>query len=81
MSTFSFVASLCPKSSFFLLGCLIALYFGTRILYRLCLAPVARFPGPKFAALTYFYEFYYDVWLGGKYTWKLRELHRKYGVC
>ncbi|KAI0011562.1 cytochrome P450 [Xylariaceae sp. FL0662B] len=47
--------------------------------YRLYFAPSARFPGPKLAALTFWYEFYYDAWLEGQYTWKIRDLHRKYG--
>jgi hypothetical protein len=25
------------------------------------------------------YEFYYDVWLKGQYTFKIRELHKQYG--
>lgn len=48
--------------------------------YRLYLSPIAKFPGPKFAALTFWYEFYYDVYKRGKYTWKLKELHEEYGV-
>ncbi|CZS92511.1 hypothetical protein WAI453_006722 [Rhynchosporium graminicola] len=58
-------------------GCLIyvlALAFG-----RLVLDPLAGFPGPKLAALTNWYEFYYDVVLQGKFTFKIQELHRKYG--
>lgn len=49
--------------------------------YRLYLTPSARFPGPKLAALSYWYEFYYDVWPHqGQYTWKIRDLHRRYGT-
>lgn len=47
--------------------------------YRLYLSPLAKFPGPKLAALTLWYEFYYDVVKGGKYTWKIGELHEQYG--
>ena len=46
---------------------------------RLVLSPVAKFPGPKLAGLTFWYEFYYDVVKGGRYTFKIRELHEKYG--
>lgn len=49
------------------------------IIYRLYLHPAAKFAGPRVAALTYFYEFYYDVWQGGQYTWKIRDLHKQYG--
>ncbi|KAL9078820.1 MAG: hypothetical protein Q9157_002261 [Trypethelium eluteriae] len=49
------------------------------VVYRLVLSPIAGFPGPKLAALSFWYEFYYDVIEGGRYTWKIRELHDKYG--
>ena len=32
-------------------------------IWRLYLSPVAHIPGPRFAALTFWNEFYYDVWL------------------
>ncbi|KAJ5692351.1 cytochrome P450 [Penicillium macrosclerotiorum] len=48
-------------------------------IYRLCLSPIAHFPGPKLAALTMWYEFYYDSYLGGQYTFRIQEMHRKYG--
>lgn len=57
--------------------CLYLLLLGV---YRLFITPYAKFPGPKLAALTYWYEFYYDVWKEGQYTWKIRDLHRKYGM-
>ena len=47
--------------------------------YRLCLSPIAGFPGPKLAALTLWYEFYYDVVCGGRYWVKIIELHDRYG--
>ncbi|KAI9785213.1 MAG: hypothetical protein M1835_003379 [Candelina submexicana] len=48
-------------------------------IYRLYVSPIAKFPGPKLAALTFWYEFYYDVYKRGKYTWKLKELHQDFG--
>ena len=65
-------------SSALLIGILIA-YCTYLAILRLFFSPAAKFPGPKLAALTYFYEFYYDVWQEGQYTWKLRDLHRQYG--
>lgn len=32
-----------------------------RIFYRLYLSPIAHFPGPKIAAATWLYQFYFDV--------------------
>lgn len=49
------------------------------VIWRLFLSPIAHIPGPRFAALTFWNEFYYDVTLGGKYTWKLLEYHQQYG--
>ena len=50
------------------------------ILYRLYFSPVAGFPGPRLAALSFWYEFYYDVVKRGQYTFKIRELHERYGT-
>jgi cytochrome P450 len=51
-------------------------------IYRLYFHPLRHFPGPKLAALTYWYEIYYD-WFAGPYpgsnTYHLDELHNKYG--
>jgi cytochrome P450 len=49
------------------------------VFYRLFLSPVAKFPGPRLAAATYWVEFYYDIVLGGKYIWKVKEWHQQYG--
>ena len=49
------------------------------VIYRLYMSPIASFPGPKLAALTLWYEFYYDVVKHGRYTWKIAELHKEYG--
>ena len=55
-------------------------YIITLAVHRLYLTPLARFPGPWLAAFTLWYEFYYDVVLRGRYTWKICEMHRKYGM-
>lgn len=47
--------------------------------YRLWLSPIASFPGPKLAALTGWYEFYYDVILNGSYFHQIEEMHRQFG--
>jgi hypothetical protein len=48
-------------------------------IYRLYFSPIAKFPGPKLAALSRWYEFYYDVILQGQFTFHIQELHKKYG--
>ena len=55
------------------------LYILGGAVYRLHLSPIAGFPGPKLAALTYWYETYYDVVRKGRYAFKIEEMHRKYG--
>lgn len=61
-----------------LVGVVLA-YYGTLAFYRLFLHPLARFPGPKLATISRWYEAYYDVVLGGQYTSKIAELHKIYG--
>ncbi|KAK5115234.1 hypothetical protein LTR62_001434 [Meristemomyces frigidus] len=56
---------------------LVTLLYG--VVQRVCLSPLARFPGPKLAALTRAYQFYFDVLLQGQMPWELARLHAKYG--
>ena len=50
------------------------------IIYRLYLSPVAKFPGRKLAGVTFWYEFYYDVFKGGAYIWEIKKMHEQYGL-
>jgi hypothetical protein len=50
------------------------------VLYRLYFSPLAKFPGPKLAACTAWYEFYYDAIRHGKYTFEIARMHKQYGV-
>lgn len=56
-----------------------AIYVVHLVVTRLYLSPVAKFPGPKLAALSRWYEFYYDVILKGQFTFHIQDLHRQYG--
>lgn len=49
------------------------------ILYRMVLSPLAKIPGPRLAALTSWYECYYDVFKPGQYVFKIKQLHEEYG--
>lgn len=68
-------------STLLAVGCvlLLATYGVLTAVSRLFLSPISRFPGPKLAALTRWYEFYYEVVQKGQYTFHIQELHKKYG--
>jgi hypothetical protein len=50
-----------------------------RTVYHLYFHPLSKFPGPKLAAATYLYEFYYDVIKSGMYIWEIERMHERYG--
>ncbi|GMF76418.1 unnamed protein product [Aspergillus oryzae] len=54
-------------------------YLVIRSIYRLYFHPLSKFPGPKLAAVTHLYEFYYDVVKGGKFIWEMQRMHDQYG--
>ncbi|EAS29326.3 uncharacterized protein CIMG_08072 [Coccidioides immitis RS] len=55
------------------------LYLVSLAVYRLYFSPLAKFPGPKLAALTRWYEAYYEIVKIGQYSFKVDELHDKFG--
>jgi len=77
-----FLESLLSSLTLSAIAVAVATWLVGSAVYRLYLSPIAKFPGPKLAALTYWYEFYYDVIKdgGGKYTRKIEELHEIYGM-
>ncbi|KAF9892112.1 hypothetical protein FE257_002518 [Aspergillus nanangensis] len=58
---------------------LTVVYLLSLAIYRLYLSPIAHFPGPRLAALTVFYEFYWEAICNGQFTFHIGELHKKYG--
>jgi hypothetical protein len=49
------------------------------LVYRIYFSPLARIPGPTWAALTGYYELYYDLFQGARFPWVIQSLHAKYG--
>lgn len=54
-------------------------YLAALVIYRLFFHPLAKFPGPKYAAISRWHEYYYDVHLQGKFMFYLKTLHDQYG--
>ncbi|KAI1195543.1 putative cytochrome P450 [Nemania serpens] len=61
------------------LGATLGVCFLYTCIYNLYFHPLAGFPGPKLAAATRLYEFYYDVIRKGKYVYKIEDMHKRYG--
>lgn len=57
----------------------LVVYIVALVVQRLLLSPIAHFPGPKLAAVTWWYQFYYDVLNRGSYLFKIQQLHSIYG--
>lgn len=47
--------------------------------YRLIFSPLAKFPGPKLAAATPWYEAFIDLW-HNNFPDSLADMHKKYGM-
>lgn len=76
----------CTLLPLFAVAIMLGLTFGLFILWliftaftRLYTSPLARFPGPRLAALTTWYQFYFDVIRDGRLPWHLANLHKIYG--
>ncbi|RAK94263.1 cytochrome P450 [Aspergillus costaricaensis CBS 115574] len=57
----------------------ISIYACSVFTIRLYFHPLSKFPGPRIAAATSWYEFYKDVILSGQYSKSFPSLHAKYG--
>ncbi len=50
------------------------------LVYRLYLHPLKAFPGPRLAAVTDYYQGYFEVWKNGMFVQHLDKLHEVYGL-
>lgn len=70
-----------PKLWMYLYGAILIsfTYIICLIIYRLFLSPLANFPGPTLAAVSGWYEAYFQLVKQGRFTWQIESLHEKYG--
>lgn len=61
----------------------IVAYLAGLTLFRALLHPLSNVPGPKLAAVTGWYEFYFDCVKHGQYAFHIQSLHKQYGkqIC
>lgn len=55
------------------------IYIACLVVYRIFFHPLAKFPGPRYAALSRWHECYFDVYQQGKFIFWIEEQHKKYG--
>lgn len=51
-----------------------------KAVYNLYFHPLHKFPGPKLAAATHAYEFYYSIVRDGEFIWEIEKMHKQYGT-
>lgn len=54
-------------------------YYLSKAVYNYYFHPLAKIPGPWWAAVSYLPEFYYDVIKGGRYFTVILQMHEQYG--
>ena len=63
-----------------ILAILLVFYIFGLYIYRMFFDSLSHIPGPKLAAASLWYEFYYDVVLKGQYTFEIGRMHEQYGM-
>jgi len=76
---FSLLATMDWRTALLASGAACVLYVVVGGIRRVWFSPLSKFPGSKFAALTLWNEFYWDVVQRGTFMWKIQEMHEKYG--
>lgn len=56
------------------------IYTLTVYIYRIWFSPLSHIPGPKLAAATRWYEFYFDAVKTGRYFAEIERMHKVYGI-
>lgn len=51
-----------------------------KVVYNLYFHPLSQFPGPKLAAATHAFEFYWSIVRDGEFIWEIERMHNKYGT-
>ena len=56
-------------------------WYASRLVYNVYFHPLAKFPGPRLAGASRWYEAYFDnlVGCGGQYMNEIDRIHRDYG--
>ena len=57
----------------------VVFYVLYKVVYRLFFHPLSNVPGPWYAAISTFYEFWWDAPKSGQYMFRIEEMHKKYG--
>lgn len=68
------------QTDLLLLAAAYVAYVVVNIVWGLYFGPLANIPGPKWAALSLWHEFYFDVVRRGTFIWRIEEMHREYGT-
>lgn len=80
IETGSKLSLLAPTEALCIATFAFCIYAVVLVVYRLYFHPLCKFPGPRLAASTLWYECYYDVILGGQYEFKIGRMHEAYGT-
>lgn len=80
MSSYSFVLAPSQWNSLVVIFASFGVWLCSLVAYRLYFGPLARFPGDKLAALTGYYETYFDCVKAGRYWVEIQRMHEEYGM-